>query len=225
MVLTLPARRLQQADLVWATALLEAACADHPVLNYCCTGPDAPAQAVWLIEQLLRFGLRYGRIYANADASALAVWLKPEHPAVTLGRMLRTGLLPTALWRLDWTGFQRLRHFLVATTWLRRRSVAANGHYYLMALAVRPTDRGRGLGRRLVQATIAAMQATHAPCYLDTQRPSEVLFFQRLGFRLVGQCPVGLDPEAPTNWGMVREGRNASHPAGPCLSASGMAVG
>lgn len=201
-----PARRLEPADLVWALALLEAACADHPVLNYCCTGPDAKAQKVWLLEQLLHFGLRYGRVYTNADASALAVWLGPDHPMVTLRRLLRTGLLPGALWRLEWIGFQRLRHFLVATAWLRRQSVDAPMHHYLLALVVRPADRGRGLGRRLLQATLAAMQAAHAPCYLDTQQPGQLHFFQRLGFRLQGQCPTGHGTEAPTNWGLVREG-------------------
>ena len=56
-------------------------------------------------------------------------------------------------------------------------------------------------------ATLAAMQATHEPCYLDTQRPTELLFFQRLGFRLMGQCPAGLEAGAPVNWGLMREGR------------------
>ena len=207
MVLTLPVRRLEAADLSWATALLEAACADHPVLNYCCTGPDAKEQRLWLLEQLLRFGLQYGRVYTNADTSALAVWLGPTHPALTLRRLLRTGLLPAALWHLSWTTFRRLRCFLVTAAWLRRHTLAAASHHYLMALAVRPADRGQGRGRRLVQATLAVMQATQAPCYLDTQQPAELAFFQRLGFHLTGQCPAGQETTAPTNWGLVREGR------------------
>lgn len=206
-MLALPARRLEPADLVWATALLEASCAEHPVLAYCCAGPSARAQRLWLLEQLLRFGLRFGRVYTNADASAVAVWLGPGHPAATLYRLLRTGLLPAALWRLDWGGFQRLRHYLVATAWLRRHSIAATTHYYLLALAVRPNVRGQGLGRRLLQATLVAMQATHAPCYIDAQHPMQLGFFQRLGFRLTGQCATGHDAAAPTNWGLLREGR------------------
>ncbi|UOQ71472.1 GNAT family N-acetyltransferase [Hymenobacter cellulosilyticus] len=204
--LALPARRLEPADLVWATALLETCAADHPVLNHCCTAADARSQKVWLLKQLLRFGLRYGRVYANADANALAVWVGPNHPAATLYQLLRTGLLPAALWRLDWTGFQRLRHFLVATAWLRRHSAEAHSHY-LLALAVQPGARGQGRGRRLLQASLSAMQATHAPCYLDVQRPAELGFFQQQGFRLAGQCPAGRGPQAPTNWGLVREGR------------------
>lgn len=206
-MLALPARRLEPADLVWATALLEMSCAGHPVLEYCCVGPDAKSKRLWLLEQLLRFGLRFGRVYTNADASAVAVWLGPGHPAATLYQLLRTGLLPAALWRLNWGGFQRLRHYLVATSWLRRHSLEATTHYYLLALAVRPDARSRGLGRRLLQATLVAMQATHAACYIDAQHPAQLGFFQRLGFRLTGQCPTGHDASAPTNWGLMREGR------------------
>ena len=173
--LALPARRLEPADMVWATALLETCAADHPVLNHCCSGPDASSQKLWLLEQLLRFGLRYERVYANA--SALAVWVGPNYPAATLCQLLRTGLLPPALWRLNWTGFQRLRCFLVATAWLRRHSAADAHMHYLLALAVRPSARGQGLGRRLLQASLWAMQATHEPCYLDVQQPAELAFF------------------------------------------------
>ncbi|UOQ99423.1 GNAT family N-acetyltransferase [Hymenobacter sp. 5317J-9] len=206
MVTNLPARRLEPADLSWATAFLESACSEHPVLNYCCTGPDAHGQRLWLLEQVLRFGLRYGRVYTNAEGNALAVWIGPEHPAATLRRFLRTALLPAALWRLEWAGFQRLRHFLVATTWLRRHSLTANQHHYLLALAVRPADRGQGLGRRLLRVTLAAMHAARMPCYLDTQQPALLAFFRRLGFRMLGECTTGQAPDAPINWGLVREG-------------------
>lgn len=206
-MLALPARRLEPADVAWATALLAASCTGHPVLEYCCPGPEAQPTRQWLLEQLLRFGLRFGRVYTNADASAVAVWLGPDHPGATLGQLLRTGLLPAALWRLRWGGFRRLRRYLGATAGLRRHSVAVGTHYYLLALAVRPAAQGQGLGRRLLQATLVAMQATHAACYLDTQHPVQLGFFQRLGFRLAGQCATGHEASAPINWGLVREGR------------------
>ncbi|MBF9220245.1 GNAT family N-acetyltransferase [Hymenobacter ruricola] len=201
-----PARRLEPADLAWATALLAASCAGHPVLSYCCTGPDAPAQRVWLLERLLRFGLRYGRVYTNPTQTALAVWLGPGQPAASLWRLLRSGLLPTALWRLRGGGLRRLRHFLAATAWLRRQSVATTRHHYLLALAVHPTARGQGQGRRLLQATMGAMQAPHVPCYLDTQLPEQLPFYQRIGFRLMGQCPPDLRAGGPPTWGLLREG-------------------
>ena len=70
---------------------------------------------------------------------------------------------------------------------------------------MQPAARGQGRGRRLLQATLAAMQATAAvPCYLDTQSAEQLPFFQRLGFRLAGQCPAGREVVAPTTWGLLR---------------------
>ena len=204
-----PARRLEPADIGWAKELLAAASTHHPVLDYCCTGPTAPAQRAWLLEQVLRYGLRHGRVYTNANSTALAVWLGPGYPAITWWQVLRAGLLPAVLWRFPWAGVQRLRHLLGSTAWLRRQTVAGNGHFYLLALAVRPGSRGHGEGRRLLQATLAAMQATQTACYFDTQLPDQLPFFQRLGFQLMGQAPMGSHSSGPTTWGLLRSGRAA----------------
>jgi ribosomal protein S18 acetylase RimI-like enzyme len=203
--LTAPAYRLGVADLGWATALLADACADHPMLRHCCTGPAAAPQRAWLLGRLLRFGLRYGRVYANAERTALAVWLGPGQLAASRWQLLRAGLLPAALWRLDRHSWRRVRHYLAATAWLRRQSMASPRHHYLLALAVQPAQRGRGLGRRLLHATLALTQATDATaCYAETQVAEQLPFYQRLGFQLTGQCPAG--PGAPwlTTWGLVR---------------------
>lgn len=204
MVLPVLARRLEPADLGWATALLEASCATHPVLRYCCAGPGHPARRTWLLAQLLRFGLRFGRVYGSAEGNALAVWLGPRHPVATLGQLLQAGLLPAVWWRFGWAGFQRLRLVRRRMMELRRQSALANHHYYLLALVVSPGSRGRGVGRRLLQATLAAMQTAATPCFLDTQQPAQLIFFHRLGFRVVGQCRVGPGAGAPTNWAMMR---------------------
>lgn len=198
-------RRLEPADLAWATALLRAASHQHPVLRLCCAGPSAPAQCAWLVELLLRFGLRHGRVYADADGLALAVWLSPDHLGAARWPLLRGGLLPAALWRLGWAGLLRLRQHLRAAAWLREQTVDPGRHHYLLALAVHPAARGQGRGRHLLQATLAAMRATAAvPCYLDTQGAEQLPFFQRLGFRLAGQCPAGSGGNALTTWCLLR---------------------
>ena len=203
-----PARRLEPADLAWATALLLNACADHPVLHYCCQGPTAPAQRRWLLEQLLSFGLRYGRAYTNTEGTALAVWLGPSSVGATWRQLLRTGLLASALVQLGWNGAQRLRRFVAASAWVRRRDAAANQSppHYLLALAVHPAHRGRGHGQRLLQATLAVAQPASAPSCLSLQEPSQLPFYQRQGFRLLGECQAGLGADGPTCWELVRLG-------------------
>ena len=98
----------------------------------------------------------------------------------------------------------QLRHHLRAAAKLRAQVVAPGGHHYLLALAVHPAARGQGRGRRLLQATLAAMRATAAvPCYLDTQGAEQLPFFQRMGFRLAGQCLAGPEDNASTTWGLL----------------------
>lgn len=198
-----PARRLDAADLPWATELLAAALAGHPTLGYLCPAQEGPERATWLVAALLRYALLFGSIYTNPEHTALALWLPPGRVAITPARLLRAGLLPTASWRLGYAGCRRLQLLLAATGWLRRQSLGTP-HHYLLALVVRPEFQGQGVGRRLLLATLAVRQGGPAPCYVDTQVPAHLPFYQLLGFRLVGHCTVGPGPHSLTNWGLVR---------------------
>lgn len=202
-----PARRLEPADLAWATTLLAAACTHHPVLHYCCPGgPAALPRRRWLLQQLLGFGLRFGRVYANTEGTALAVWLGPGSAGAVWRQVLRTGLLAAALVRLGWGSTQRVRRFVAASNWVRRHGTAAALPHYLLALAVHPAHRGQGHGQRLLQATLAVAQPALAASCVSLQEPRQLPFYQRQGFRLLGQCPAGLGPDGPACWGLVRHG-------------------
>lgn len=198
---TVPAQRLGSADLGWATELLEVALAEYPLWNY--LRPVAPGlSAAWLLRGLLRFGLRYGAVYTNPERTAVALWL-PGRVGATLGRLLRAGLLPGAAWQLGVAGYRRLNAWLRATGWLHQHS-APLPHQRLLVLAVHPAVRGRGVGRRLLLATLAARQASQQACYTATADARQLPFFQRMGFRIVGHCPIDASVPALTDWALVR---------------------
>ncbi|WP_345233071.1 GNAT family N-acetyltransferase [Hymenobacter saemangeumensis] len=201
-----PARHLEADDMPWATELLIAALTEHPVMRYICQGPAEAEQKRWLLQGLLRFGMRYGTVYANAGRTALAIWLPPGRVAITPARLLRAGLLPAAPWRLGLAGFKRLRRLLRASSWLRRQSLSTP-HHHLLALVVHPDAQGLGVGRRLLLATLAVRRTAQAPSYLSTQVPAHLPFYQRLGFQVVGHCSVGEGPTALIDWGMLRTPR------------------
>ena len=48
-----------------------------------------------------------------------------------------------------------------------------------------PSHRGRGLGRALLQPVLDRADADGVPCYLETAQPTNVTFYERLGFRVL----------------------------------------
>lgn len=195
------ARRLEPADLAWALPLLLAAAAGHPALRYVCDGPAAPRRHRWLLAQLLAYTLRHGVAYSNAAGTSLVLWLGPERAASAW--RLHLGLLLLAPWRLGWAGSRRLRRLLRTQAWLRHQTLEAP-HHLLLGVATHPAARGRGEGRRLLAATLALRGAAGQPCYFSTQVPTQLAFYQGLGFALLGHCAVGLGPAGPlSTWGLL----------------------
>jgi ribosomal protein S18 acetylase RimI-like enzyme len=193
------ARRLETADLGWATELLGQSLAAHPALAYVCRRPVPPRQLHWLVRQLLAHVLRHGVAYANATGTALVLWLNP----MPRPQPWQLRLWLPALCRLGWASSRRLHRLLNTMGWLRRQSLAGP-HHLLLGVAVHPATRGRGEGRRLLAATLALRQ-TPLPCYFNGQVPAHLAYYQSLGFELAGHCPVGEGPEGTlSNWGLLR---------------------
>lgn len=66
-----------------------------------------------------------------------------------------------------------------------------------------PEAQGQGVGRRLLAPTLARADRDGAACYLETQRPETVRFYERLGFALEREG-VPLLPGGPTHRTMRR---------------------
>ena len=67
-----------------------------------------------MMSALLEYGMRYGHVWSNDDASAVAIWLHPESGPMTMPRMLRAGM-----WRAPFTlgldGLARMSKAMSAT--------------------------------------------------------------------------------------------------------------
>jgi ribosomal protein S18 acetylase RimI-like enzyme len=168
-----------------ALTLAEAFTSD-PLLEI--LAPD-PARRVKLgppmMSVLLAYGLRYGKVWSNDDASAVAIWLHPESGPMTMPRMLRAGF-----WRapaiLGLGGLGRMSKAMSATEGFHKQ--VAGPHWYLMTVGTRTARQGQGLGSTLVEMGTSRADVAGVPCYLETGTDSNIAFYRKRGFEVIGQA-------------------------------------
>jgi ribosomal protein S18 acetylase RimI-like enzyme len=64
-------------------------------------------------------------------------------------------------------------------------------HWYLTFIGVDPTRQGQGLGAALLRPKLAECDASRLPAYLESTNPRNRPFYERLGFRAMGEIRAG----------------------------------
>lgn len=193
-------QRLRAEQTALAAKSLTAAFWNDPLLEIV-VAPDESKRAAlgqWFFEMGVRYSLRWGEPYCNEDASAVAVWLPPGQTQIGMGRMFRLGM-----WAMPFkVGLGGMSRFSKATGVGEKFHHSVEGpHWYLMALGTTPGAQGKGLGSALVDIGAAKADAAGIPCYLETGTESNVAFYTKRGFEVIGKEDVlGF-----TVWGMVRK--------------------
>jgi len=193
--------RLDASHADAASATLGAAFFDDPLLLI--VAPDEATRrrwAPWFMSLPLQYGLRWGEVWGTDHVSAVAVWVPPDSGKMGLGRMLRLGLarMPFRL------GMAGTRRFMQAISTTEPFHKAVHGpHWYLVAVGARPEAQGQGLGSALVEVGTSRADAAGVPCYLETGTQSNIDFYTKRGFDVVGQT----DFDGHTLTGMVRQPR------------------
>jgi ribosomal protein S18 acetylase RimI-like enzyme len=77
-------------------------------------------------------------------------------------------------------------------------------HYYLAVLGTHPDQQGRGVGSALMAPVLAKCDAEGVGAYLESSKESNVPFYERHGFAVVGEVTF---PSGPTIWPMWRDPR------------------
>ena len=190
---------LQHKDA--AAATLAEAFSDDPLLDI--VAPDRQRRAAiapWFMGLPLEYGLRYGRVWANEDTSAVAVWFVPGATDMTPPRMLRIGMARVPM-RLGLTGTRRFATAMSATEKFHKE--VEGPHWYLVALGTRPERQGEGLGSALVELGTSRADDEGIPCYLETGTASNIAYYTKRGFEVLGHTEVF----GHTLTGMVRRPR------------------
>jgi GNAT superfamily N-acetyltransferase len=135
---------------------------------------------------IVRYSHRHAGVTTSADASAIACWLPPEHPAIKTW-----GLVKQGIWRLPLAlGRRRMSQFLAQVEFVDRlrARLQPSPHYYLTLLAVSPRVQGTGVGGRLLESVLQQSDERSLPCYLETFNPRNVPFYARHGFEVIEEA-------------------------------------
>ena len=202
----MPIQRLDVGDADAAAATLGEAFFDDPLLQI--VAPNEATRrrwGAWFMSMPLQYGLRWGEVWSNDDTSAVAVWIPPDTGEMGLGRMLQVGLAKMPV-RLGVNGSRRFISSLSKTEPFHKS--VAGPHWYLLAVGARSERQGQGLGSALVEVGTSRADAAGVPCYLETGTQSNINFYTKRGFEIVGQTEY----LGHTLTGMVRQPRTRTTP-------------
>ncbi|MGQ9708261.1 MAG: GNAT family N-acetyltransferase [bacterium] len=141
---------------------------------------------------LIRFGLKRGRVETVREINGLAVWLSDKYYRVNFWNaiLVRGLLLPFEI------GLGALRKMIMVeqVNYRLHSKVISRPHQYLALVGVKPEFQKLGLGTRLVKNGIERCRQQGLPVYLETTNPGNIVFYERLGFKLVKTAGI---PRAP----------------------------
>ena len=134
----------------------------------------------------------------DGQAIGFAGWLSPA-------RMPRGSAREARIAAKSVTSALQIAHPLNGARLLGRveRHHLHKPHWYLALLVVDPDVQGRGLGTRLMQPGLELADRDGLPCYLETQKRSNVSWYGRFGFEATETIEL---PGVPPVWCMTRPG-------------------
>ena len=202
--------RVTEMDVRRVAAMLARAFQDDPLMRYAIPDDERRRRLLpRLIALNIRYGRRYGEVYATPGFQGAAIWLPPGQTRMTLWRILRAGMFTAPIWA-PWRVLQRLAVSGDHAAALQQRCLS-EPHWYLSQLGVEPAAQRRGVASRLLAPMLARMDAATLPCYLETENAANLAFYQRFGFRVFAEETALAG--GPPIWGMARRPISSGSPS------------
>lgn len=189
--------RLEKSQIDKASQILAAAFNQDPFFEYVLPQEVKDKLLYGLWKTILRYSLPLNSVYTTPELKGIAVWIPPgEFPLNPLKLLL--GGLYKLLFQI---GLKRIRKLTLFTLLEQyHKQDMSVPHWYLLGLGVSPDYQGQGIGGSLIQPILKKADEEGLPCYLETDTPGAVRFYQRHGFEILrtSEQPVEF-------WTMKRE--------------------
>ena len=175
---------LQKKDISRAAAVLADAFRHDPVWNTVLSGATLEQKAA-AFETPVRYGMRYGEVYApSAALEGIAAWMPGELADMTFWRVFRSG----AMWAGMKLGFGIAKKMVPVFRPLevdRKDNMRGKSFIYLQVIGVAPQFQGQGFAAKLLRALIEKSERAGVPIYLETETESNVRMYEHLGFVVI----------------------------------------
>ena len=160
-----------------------------------------PRKLAWFMKAAGKIGDKSGEVYTTSGSvEGAAIWLPPGKTTLSLGQMLGAGFLAAPLrWGIG--PFFRFMSVQSRFEHLHKEAMP-DDHWYLMVIGVDPPRQGQGVGSALMAPVLRKADAGRLPCYLETDRPEDVVFYEKHGFAVVIKDQLAKD--GPPFWTMKR---------------------
>ena len=198
-------RRATPDDVPRLARLFTAVFANDPVFSWLTR--EGRSRNVALERFFLRIlksrTLPYGETWLAANGLAAAAWIPPYSPLQSPSLIDDLRMFPTIL-RL--TGIPRLARGAAMA------AAMADAHpeepcFYLAFIAVAPRLQGAGLGTKLLERTLARVDAARAGAYLENSNPRNLGLYERAGFAVTHEIVARRGaPPLFAMWRPVRRG-------------------
>ncbi len=171
---------------------------DDPLITWMLPPDDFDRRATLLFDCMIRASMIHESIYTTDDGVCAAVWAPPESWAFSEEQigMMAGPFAEAAGERVD----------LASGVLTEMAEVhPAEAHWYLEVLGTHPDWQRRGIASAVLAPVLGHCDADGLPAYLETQRESNVPFYRRHGFEVIGTKQ--LSNGGPNMWLMWREVR------------------
>ena len=142
-----------------------------------------------------------GGAFITGDGSGVALWTPPQYRhGVGVWRYVRAGFLATPF-RIG-LDMPRRRLGALRDIERRRRAEVKPPFWSLEVIGVDPARQRTGSGGALIRHVLSLADQQGLPAYVITHEERNVAYYERFGFRLIGDSPF--EPGAPPTCSLLR---------------------